>query len=347
MKYVAFAVIFMILLMPLSHGSPEQGEIKYNWNFYGRNFELVLNVNGSESTSISHVFNFWLINISIPYSDYQFYRDYPAGYRIGDDLNYLSYFATPNDTYLQALAHLLDDIAKNNGWDILTEANFILTFVQNIPYVSDLSSTGFVDYYKFPLETLFQQGGDCEDKSLLLATILYILGYDVVLFAMEIQFRGTYGHVAVGLNIHNKTGPFSRYLQYSYSYQNREYYYMESTGSDSLITSGGSIKNVHYWVGISPEAAGASISNLTVIPLDAPHYDGYKEKYDYAREVKPNGNFTLYLVYVGIIAGIFVPLFLYSLIKERKRCPACGYPVEEDYNYCPNCGYWIKPPPKT
>ncbi len=344
MKYIAIILALSLLFIPLSHASSENNMIAYNWSFYGQNFEVVININGSGNASLSHSFNFWVLNISIPYSAYQFYQDYPAGYRLGDNLTYLSYFLTPNDTYIQELAHMLDTIAKENGWNRLTEANFILTFVQNVPYVGDYASTGFVDYYKFPLETLFQQGGDCEDKSLLLATILYILGYDVVLFAMEVQFQGLYGHVAVGLNVKDKSGPFARYLQYYYAYDEKDYYYMESTGSESLVTSGGSIENVHYWVGISPEAAGAKIYNLTVIPLNSPHYNGYHQQYNYAKKIKSQENFNWYVYYALALVAVFVPIFIYAVLKEKKRCPSCGYPIEEDFNYCPNCGYWLKPP---
>jgi len=343
MRYVAIILALALLLVPLSHAS-ESDKIAYNWNFGGQDFEVVININGSENSSLSHSFNFWVLNLSVPYSAYQFYQEYPAGYRIGDNLSYLSYFLTPNDTYMVELAHMLDTIARENGWDRLTEANFILTFVQNVPYVSDFVSTGFVDYYKFPLETLFQQGGDCEDKSILLATLLYILGYDVVLFAMEVQFQGLYGHVAVGLNVKNKTGPFARYLQYYYSYDGKDYYYMESTGSESLVTTAGGIENVHYWVGISPEAAGARIYNLTVIPVNGTHYNGYHQKYDYVKEIKSQENSNWYVFYALGLVAIFVPVFIYTVLKEKKRCPSCGYPLEDDFNYCPNCGYWLKPP---
>ncbi len=344
MRYLAIVVTLTLLFIPLSHAYSDNNEIAYNWSFYGQNFEVVININGSENSSLYHSFNFWVLNLTVPYDAYQFYRDYPAGYRIGDNLSYLSYFLTPNDTYIRELAHMLDTIAKKNGWDRLTEANFILTFVQHVPYVSDFASTGFVDYYKFPLETLFQKGGDCEDKSLLLATLLYILGYDVVLFAMEVQFQGLYGHVAVGIDVKNKTGPFARYLQYYYAYDGKDYYYMESTGSQSMVISGGGIENVHYWVGISPEAAGAKIYNLTVIPLNGPHYEGYHQKYDYVKEVNAQESFNWYLLYALALLVLFLPLFVYAISKEKKRCPSCGYSLEDDFNYCPNCGYWLNPP---
>ena len=31
------------------------------------------------------------------------------------------------------------------------------------------------------------------------------------------------------------------------------------------------------------------------------------------------------------------------IFKKRtiRRCPNCGYPLKEDWNYCPNCGYYV------
>jgi uncharacterized repeat protein (TIGR02543 family) len=51
--------------------------------------------------------------------------------------------------------------------------NYLLVFTQNIHYEEDKEYTGYDEYWKFPLETLYDQGGDCEDTSLLFLALAH------------------------------------------------------------------------------------------------------------------------------------------------------------------------------
>ena len=64
---------------------------------------------------------------------------------------------------------------------------------------------------------MFDRGGDCEDTSILAAAILERLGYDVALLILKNE-----NHAAIGINI-------DAYGSY-YPYENRKYYYLETTG---------------------------------------------------------------------------------------------------------------------
>jgi len=57
--------------------------------------------------------------------------------------------------------------------------DFVGSFVQQLPYTSDRVTTPYDEYPRFPLETLYEKGGDCEDTAILAATILKEMGYDV------------------------------------------------------------------------------------------------------------------------------------------------------------------------
>lgn len=57
-------------------------------------------------------------------------------------------------------------------------AELITAFVQSIPYKTDNENPD----PKFPVETIYEKSGDCDDKSILLAGLLKNEGYDVVLF---------------------------------------------------------------------------------------------------------------------------------------------------------------------
>ncbi len=75
----------------------------------------------------------------------------------------------------------------------------------------------------YPLETLFQQGGDSADTSILAAALLKKLGFGVVLLAFEQQ-----KHMAVGVNMPGAGG-------YSWEYQAVRYFYLETTGKQWQI----------------------------------------------------------------------------------------------------------------
>ena len=88
-----------------------------------------------------------------------------------------------------------------------------------MPYAEDIVTTGYDEYARYPLETLVDYGGDCEDTSILMAALLKAMGYDAVL----LYFSGDPGHVAVGV-----AGQFSGSY---FDYQGAKYYYLETTGS--------------------------------------------------------------------------------------------------------------------
>jgi hypothetical protein len=87
--------------------------------------------------------------------------------------------------------------------------------VQSLPYTSDDVTTGFDEYPRFPLETLVDDGGDCEDSAILTAALIDALNYPVVLLGLP-------GHMAVGIAIPT-TGIY-------YELDGEEYFYLETTG---------------------------------------------------------------------------------------------------------------------
>lgn len=56
-----------------------------------------------------------------------------------------------------------------------------ICFVQHFPYSYDEQSIGQAEYPRYPLETLYDETGDCECLSILGASLLKILGYEVAL----------------------------------------------------------------------------------------------------------------------------------------------------------------------
>lgn len=68
------------------------------------------------------------------------------------------------------------------------EVSFVLAFVQHvIEYKTDVG-----EYPRYPIETMAESGGDCEDSAILGAAILLAMGYEVALLFLP-------GHCALGV----------------------------------------------------------------------------------------------------------------------------------------------------
>ena len=60
-------------------------------------------------------------------------------------------------------------------------AEFVMICVQTIPYQYDEVSRHAEEYWKYPAETFWDGGGDCEDSSILYCTLMKAMGYDTAL----------------------------------------------------------------------------------------------------------------------------------------------------------------------
>lgn len=163
----------------------------------------------------------WTWSLSIPQSLYDTYksvsvydrtRNGPAGY---------GFLATTQDYYIIQVANKLHEVAVQKKYGAYDEVSFVLAFVQSLPYTSDSVATGYDEYPRFPIETLVDYGGDCEDTSILFATLVLILNYSAI-------FISPPSHYAVGVwgtDLHG----------YYWTYNNRTYYYCETTGDNWRI----------------------------------------------------------------------------------------------------------------
>mgnify|MGYP007120167640 FL=1 len=144
-------------------------------------------------------------------ADVEYFKALPRTY------DYASYASDYADyTYMSSLANNLKNMAIENGiTDDYSIAEFITAFVQNLEYQDDLAYTGALEYPKYPMETLYDHGGDCEDTAALLARLLSILGYGAVLLESD-------NHMAVGLQTSGEG---------NISYEGNHYYYIETTGA--------------------------------------------------------------------------------------------------------------------
>jgi predicted transglutaminase-like cysteine proteinase len=172
--------------------------------------------------------------LSIPEVDW--FAAYYKSLNRFDLLDYAAYVFDPYDNqYIQFLVAQILQLK-----DVKTDEetiNFVASFVQSIEYKNDDPANESYEYPRYPLETLHDKQGDCEDKAILTASLLQSLGYNVSLLRLP-------HHMAVGVHL-NGTLP-------AYSYYVDQYYFLETT-------------TLHMTVGkIPPEYEG--LTNVTVYP---------------------------------------------------------------------------------
>jgi hypothetical protein len=127
-----------------------------------------------------------------------------------------------DDWLITNISDNLCSLSKDYGLEENEVPGLCISFVQSLNYTSDLESSGYEEYPRFPYETLYDNGGDCEDTAILAVAILQKMGYDVVLLQLP-------GHMAIGI----KCSPGQKGK--SFEYKGNNYYYVETTGSDWQI----------------------------------------------------------------------------------------------------------------
>ena len=154
----------------------------------------------------------WTYQTYIPRQQYLYYKNLnrkPSNYQ-----EYLS--NTYNRQLTSNFANLIVEKGMEKGLSKDQCVLMAVSFVQSIPYKTDRESVGMDEYYKYPIETLVDGCGDCEDSAILTATIVRDMGYGVVLLRF-------YDHVAVGIK-----GGDTIYGTY-WTYNGERYFYLETT----------------------------------------------------------------------------------------------------------------------
>jgi len=158
----------------------------------------------------------WTWSLDIPKALYDAYKQVPVSTRTRHGFAGYGYLTTTNDYYLQTICEKLNETAAKEGFDSFEEVSFVLAFVQSLPYTSDSVTTGYDEYPRFPIETLVDGGGDCEDTAILFATFTLIMNYGTV-------YINPPEHLAVGVLGEDLPGSY-------FTFNNQRYYYCETTG---------------------------------------------------------------------------------------------------------------------
>ena len=157
----------------------------------------------------------WTWELTVNQSMYDYFKELPRPYTT----NYSIYVTNPlDDPYIDRLVEKINKAAAKENYSEYQTMEFATAFVQNLPYTVDSATTPFDEYPRYPIETLVDNGGDCEDTSILLASILNSMGYGVILIQPP-------GHLAVGVK-----GGENSYGAY-WEYSGEKYFYIETTNS--------------------------------------------------------------------------------------------------------------------
>lgn len=132
---------------------------------------------------------------------------------------------SPEMNYLSAC--FLNIFLQHPNWNTYEQTSAILAFVQQvIKYAFDKDTTPEEEWPRYPIETLQEEVGDCEDVAILTAAIMNRLGFQVALLILP-------GHCALGIaGVENMPGDCIKD-----SKSGRHYYYAEATGNGWQIGS--------------------------------------------------------------------------------------------------------------
>ena len=175
--------------VPQERSISSDKEIKqcFKWEFQGKIYELSLTIRKD------------------------LYEEFKSKERILDYTRWADEYVAKGITgEIREIAYQLFKFRKPFG--TYEEVEFVLNFVQNVIKYE----TEEYEYPKYPLETLSEKKGDCEDFSILGAAILKSMGYEIALLFLP-------GHAALGVaGVEGLKG-------YSIEYNGIKYYYCEMT----------------------------------------------------------------------------------------------------------------------
>jgi type II secretory pathway pseudopilin PulG len=157
----------------------------------------------------SHIGQPFTTQFGIAEDWYWYYKDKPR-----DDYRYTdARFVTYKDPVIQTIAKDITDTSISTG--DACKLCVAIDFVESMIYQYDINYISRPDYPKYPIETIRDEKGDCEDTSFLMASILKALNVDTILLIYS-------DHMAVGFAYSECPGD-------SYAYQGRTYCFLETT----------------------------------------------------------------------------------------------------------------------
>lgn len=199
MRKLLHLLIIMLFTMSASAQTDGWFTVRHSWDCNGRDYSIELEI--SEEL----------------YDYYQNEREHLAyEYRIEDAETPVNFYSFILSDYDRPFIRELADRFAERAFSDFDKVNLAMTFVQSFPYAYDDDSKGEDEYVRYPIETLVDGCGDCEDKVVLLASLLHEMGIDFILLSLP-------EHLALAVRCEGVVA--ERYV----SFRNKKYYYVETT----------------------------------------------------------------------------------------------------------------------
>lgn len=190
-----------------------------NEKFFGKILTIIADGVDNKTFDWSYGGKDYSITLGIRYSDYYTYKTDDI-IRSQGTTEHDKMFVTSDDKYVKQIAEYISGATV--GLDKAEVVNVLLRFTQTIPYMYDSESVGQEEYWKYPLETLYDGNGDCEDTSILFCAVGKAMGYDTALMLFSGHATGAISIADMGYDTSDvklKTervgaGFFSRVVSY-------------------------------------------------------------------------------------------------------------------------------------
>ncbi|MFC2082853.1 PKD domain-containing protein [Candidatus Bipolaricaulota bacterium] len=225
----------------VSESSPIQR--RFEWDYGGQHFD-------------------W--TVSLPSALYYEYQQRIRG--LWGQRDYDDYVLDPlDDEYLESLT---DWIQSQVGTDYYDTVECAFNFVQAaIDYTYD---PAWQEYPRYPIETLVDEAGDCEDTAILYASLVRTLGAGAMLVAVDTNHDGTVDHmialVPVSQAYADATVCANGCINSFWTYGSQLYAFAETTGEPDLA-------GYYFTLGCDPWGLTAvdfriawDVSSITVAP---------------------------------------------------------------------------------
>jgi hypothetical protein len=181
---------------------------------------------GTKMVGYTWYYNYemYTLSFSVPLSTCEYWESVNKDGRFPNTDSKRSAFVTSGMKSVKFISDSLYE--KSAGMTDAQRADFVLKFVQSTDYVSDEVSRGTVEWFKYPVETLVDKNGDCEDTSILYCALMENMGYDTVLLMYSASQGYDVGHMACAVKIDGRGS--------SYEVNGERYYYCETTSNTNV-----------------------------------------------------------------------------------------------------------------
>ena len=154
----------------------------------------------------------------LPTPTSEYFRFKQRNHTIRDYVDYTNFVTYDNKTVKGHAESLTSHLSSQES-----KAQLLLDFVHS--HIYDKSIEEKADYVRYPLETMVERNGDCEDLAILGAGLMKSIGLDVALVVFPREGEKA-GHAGVGVN-----GNFSGHY---FNVEGKKYFYAETTGTNWL-----------------------------------------------------------------------------------------------------------------